>query len=82
MLTEDIIIKKMGRIQMSVKKKKKIQINMDKTLAEGDMPFDLKLTEEQRANQDLLNSIKGLSEEKLDTRKKIENWLKDESEDY
>ncbi|MDV7718390.1 hypothetical protein GA840_00620 [Pediococcus ethanolidurans] len=67
---------------MSEKEKKKIQINIDKALAEGGMPFDLKLTEEQRANQDLLNSIKGLPEEKLDTRKKIENWLKDESEDY
>ncbi|GAB5052465.1 hypothetical protein [Pediococcus ethanolidurans] len=67
---------------MSVKEKKQIQINIDKALAEGGMPFDLKLTEEQRANQDLLNSIKGLPEEKLDTRKKIENWLKDESEDY
>ncbi|MCV3555242.1 hypothetical protein [Pediococcus ethanolidurans] len=67
---------------MSVKEKKQIQINIDKAPVEGGMPFDLKLTEEQRANQDLLNSIKGLPEEKLDTRKKIENWLKDESEDY
>lgn len=94
---------------MPTKDKKRIQVQVDKKLADnteqilqelgltpttaitmlykrivanGSLPFDVALTEREKASLDLLNTTKNLPVTKLDTQEKLEKWFADESEDY
>lgn len=107
----DMSIKVVGVDKMSAneKEKKRIQVNIDKDLAEeaesvfnelglnqtsaltafykkvvaeGGIPFELKLTEEQKANHRLQNAASQLPATELNSRKEVDDWFKDESYDY
>lgn len=96
---------------MTVKEneKKKVQINIDKDLAEeaeqvfndiglnqtsaltafykkvvaeGGIPFELKLSERQQADQRLREVAKKAPNTKLDTQEQVEAWFADETQDY
>lgn len=94
---------------MPTKDKKRIQVQVDKKLADnteqilqelgltpttaitmlykrivanGSLPFDVALTEREKASLDLLSATKNLPVTKLDTQEKLEKWFADESEDY
>lgn len=94
---------------MPTKDKKRIQVQVDKKLADnteqilqelgltpttaitmlykrivanGSLPFDVALTEREKASLDLLSATKNLPVTKLDTQEKLEKWFADKSEDY
>ncbi|PRY80076.1 type II toxin-antitoxin system RelB/DinJ family antitoxin [Alkalibacterium olivapovliticus] len=94
---------------MSVKEKKRVQVQIDKELAEeaelifnelglnqtavlnafykrvvadGGLPFELKLSEDQKAFLHLLNATKDLPVEKLSSKEQVDAWFKDEEQDY
>lgn len=96
-------------MQMKENQKKKININIDRNLADetqsvleelglnqttaivmyfkqivakGEIPFAIELTDKQKASRKLSESIRNIPIEKLETKKQIEDWFNDESQDY
>ncbi|WP_334341518.1 type II toxin-antitoxin system RelB/DinJ family antitoxin [Companilactobacillus sp. HBUAS56275] len=96
-------------MQMKKDPKKKLNINIDKNLAEetqsvldelglnqttaiimyfkqivakGKIPFSIELTDKQKASRELRENLKKIPVEKLNTKKQIEDWFNDESQDY
>lgn len=94
---------------MSVTDKKRIQVQIDKNLAEdadlifnelglnqtavlnafykrvvadGGLPFELKLTEKQKASLNLSKATEELPVKKLTTKEDLEAWFKDDEQDY
>ncbi|HAT55011.1 MAG TPA: type II toxin-antitoxin system antitoxin, RelB/DinJ family [Lactobacillus sp.] len=89
--------------------KKKIQINLDreladqaqaifdqiginqtsaltafykKVVAEGGLPFELKISKKQYAKEQLREAIDGLPVEDLTDPKKLQEWFDDDTQDY
>ena len=96
-------------MQMKDSSKKKINVNIDRNLADetqaildelglnqttaivmfykkivanGGIPFEIKLNERQRAINELQKTSKKLPIEDLTDEKKLKEWLNDESQDY
>ncbi|MQS76091.1 type II toxin-antitoxin system RelB/DinJ family antitoxin [Lactobacillus halodurans] len=96
-------------MQMKEGSKKKLNINIDRNLADetqsvldelglnqttaivmyfkqivskGKIPFAIELTDKQKASRELRKSIKDIPIEKLQTKKQIEEWFNDKSQDY
>lgn len=94
---------------MSTKEKKRIQVQIDKDVAEevelifeelglnqttavsafykqvianGGLPFNLTLSNEQKADIRLTQASKRVPLERLETRKEIEDWFANEEYDY
>ena len=94
---------------MSVKEKKRIQVQIDKNLAEeadlifnelglnqtavlnafykrvvadGGLPFELKLTDKQKAALDLSKAAEDVPVKKLTTKEDVDAWFKDDEQDY
>ena len=51
-------------------------------VAKGKIPFSIELTDKQRASRELRENLKKVPVEKLNTKKQIEDWFNDESQDY
>jgi len=51
-------------------------------VASGGLPFDVALTDRERATLNLLNATEKLPVNKIDTQEDLEKWFADESNDY
>lgn len=51
-------------------------------VAKGKIPFSIELTDRQKATRELNESVKQVPIEKLKSKKQIEDWFNDESQDY
>ena len=51
-------------------------------VANGGIPFDISLTDREKATLELMNTIENLPVTKLETAEEIEDWFSDETLDY